>query len=109
MHVKWKKADNALSSRYYPYALHPLVGCETVQAARWRWRLAPQYHNPMAIVHGRILCHLADAAMGVSMASSLTAGKTFSTLEIQMNYLRPIQDGGLTACVRTLCRGRTTG
>jgi len=43
-----------------------------------------QHHNPMAIVHGRILCHLADAAMGVSMASSLTAGKTFSILELQM-------------------------
>jgi uncharacterized protein (TIGR00369 family) len=62
----------------------------------------------MEIVHGGILCDLADAAMGVAMASALEEGETFSTLELQMNYLRPVRHGRLTAAAQLVRRGRTT-
>jgi uncharacterized protein (TIGR00369 family) len=68
----------------------------------------PQHHNAMGIVHGGVLCDLADAAMGVAMASVLEQGETFSTIELQMNYLRAIRQGRLTGSARLVRRGRTT-
>ncbi|HLA81224.1 MAG TPA: PaaI family thioesterase, partial [Thermoleophilia bacterium] len=50
----------------------------------------------------------ADAAMGGAMASSLEEGETFSTVELQMNYFRPVRQGRLAASARMVRRGRTT-
>jgi uncharacterized protein (TIGR00369 family) len=46
--------------------------------------------------------------MGVAMACSLEAGETFSTLELQLNYLRPVRQGRLAASAKMVRRGRTT-
>jgi uncharacterized protein (TIGR00369 family) len=46
--------------------------------------------------------------MGVAMACSLEAGETFSTLELQMNYLRPVRHGRLVSSARMVRRGGTT-
>jgi uncharacterized protein (TIGR00369 family) len=67
-----------------------------------------RHHNPMGTVHGGILCDLADAAMGVAMASSLNDGETFHTVELQINYFRSIREGVLRAAGRMVRRGRAT-
>jgi len=72
-------------------------------------RAGKQHHNPMGSVHGGILCDLADAAMGVAMASSLNEGETFSTVELHINYFRSVKESVLTATGRMVRRGRTTG
>jgi uncharacterized protein (TIGR00369 family) len=79
----------------------PLVRFEIGQAET-EVEAGPQRHNRIAITHGRTLSDLTDATVRVSKVSSLTAGKTFSSLDLQMNYLRPIQDGELTARTRTV-------
>lgn len=76
--------------------------------AKTEMEAGTQHYNQMAFVHRRILYDLVDAAIGVFMASSFTAGKTLSTLKLLMNYLRLIHDGGLTISSRIVCRGRTT-
>jgi uncharacterized protein (TIGR00369 family) len=103
--------DDWLAGRVEP-GVTRLVGIRLVAASEREVRLemeaGPQHHNPMGIVHGGILCDLADAAMGVAMACSLEAGETFSTLELQLNYLRPVRQGRLAASARMVRRGRTT-
>lgn len=68
-----------------------------------------RHANPMGTVHGGILCDLADAAMGMSFASTLEEGESFTTLELKINYLRPFWTGRLTARGRVVHRGRTVG
>jgi len=68
-----------------------------------------QHSNPMGTVHGGILCDLADAAMGVSFASTLDEGETFTTLELKINFIRPFWTGRLVANGRVVQRGRTVG
>ncbi len=68
-----------------------------------------RHANPMGTVHGGILCDLADAAMGMSFASTLDEGESFTTLELKINYLRPFWTGRLTARGRVVQRGRTVG
>jgi uncharacterized protein (TIGR00369 family) len=69
----------------------------------------PQHANPMGTVHGGILCDLADAAMGMAYASSLEEGETFTTLELKINFLKPVWSGRLTATGYVVKSGRTVG
>jgi uncharacterized protein (TIGR00369 family) len=69
-----------------------------------------QHHaNPMGTVHGGILCDLVDAAMGFAYASTLEEDETFATLELKINFLRPVWQTRLSATATVVQRGRTTG
>lgn len=68
-----------------------------------------QHTNPMGTVHGGILCDLADAAMGIAFATTLTGGESFTTLELKINFLKPIWQARLRAVGRVVKRGRTIG
>jgi uncharacterized protein (TIGR00369 family) len=65
--------------------------------------------NPMGTLHGGILCDLADAAMGFAYASTLEEDETFTTLELKINFLRPVWHTRLTATATVVQRGRTVG
>jgi uncharacterized protein (TIGR00369 family) len=73
------------------------------------FRAGAQHANPMGTLHGGILCDLADAAMGVAFASTLREQESFTTLELKVNFLRPVWQGLLTAEAEVVSRGRTVG
>ena len=68
-----------------------------------------RHANPMGTVHGGVLCDVADAAMGIAYASTLGEGETFTTLELKINFLKPVWSGKLVAVGRLLKGGRTVG
>jgi uncharacterized protein (TIGR00369 family) len=65
--------------------------------------------NPMGTLHGGVLCDLADAAMGIAYASELERGETFTTLELKINFMKPVWRGHLRAEGKVVKRGRTVG
>lgn len=67
------------------------------------------HKSQLGTVHGGVLCDIADAAMGMAYASTLEEGETFSTLELKINFLRPVQRGRLLACARVVSAGCTVG
>ncbi|MDQ6675962.1 MAG: PaaI family thioesterase [Acidobacteriota bacterium] len=67
----------------------------------------PEHRNPMGTLHGGILCDLGDAAMGTSTATTLEEGESFTTLELKINFLKPVWNGKLIAAGRVVRRGRT--
>jgi len=69
----------------------------------------PQHANPMGTLHGGILCDLADAAMGIAYASTLGEGESFTTLELKINFFKPIWTSRLTATARIVKQGKTVG
>ena len=69
----------------------------------------PQHANPMGTLHGGVLCDLADAAMGMAYASSLDEDETFTTLELKINFLKPVWTGHLVATGRLVKGGQTVG
>jgi uncharacterized protein (TIGR00369 family) len=105
--------DAWIQGRLEPAPVAGLVGFRLVSfengAARIELQAGPRHHNPMGIVHGGILCDLADAAMGVAMAASLEEGESFATLQLSASYLRPVRDGLLIATGRLVQRGRNVG
>jgi uncharacterized protein (TIGR00369 family) len=76
--------------------------------ARLAMTAGRQHHNAMGTVHGGILCDLADAAMGVALATLTADGESFTTLQLQMSYFLPVVEGHLAARARVVRRGRTT-
>src|SRR5438128_4879176 len=69
----------------------------------------PQHANPMGTLHGGIICDVADAAMGLAYASTLGEGETFTTLELKINFLKPVWQARLHAIGRVVTHGRTVG
>ena len=69
----------------------------------------PQHASPLGTLHGGILCDLVDAAMGCAHASLLEDAETFTTLELKINYLKPVWKGHLVAEGKVIKAGRTIG
>jgi len=68
-----------------------------------------RHANPMGTVHGGVLCGIADTAMGVAYSTTLDEGETFTTLELKINFLKPVRTGRLVAIGRVVKAGHTVG
>jgi uncharacterized protein (TIGR00369 family) len=69
----------------------------------------PQHANPMGTLHGGVLCDIADAAMGVAFASTLAVGESFTTVELKINFFRPVWQAQLKAQAKVVRRGNKIG
>ena len=102
-----------VSGDHEPPPVARLIGFQMVEVERERavFRLAAEerHTNPMGTLHGGVLCDLADAAMGCAFASTLDAGQSYTTLELSINFLRPVFKGTLTATGHVVKRTRKTG
>src|SRR5690349_12206727 len=90
-----------------------LIGFEAKEIAEGRATVTlaagPQHSNPMGTLHGGILCDIADAAMGMAFASTLAPEESFTTVELRVNFFRPIWQAQLRAEGTVVQRGRTIG
>lgn len=96
-----------------PPPIAQLVGFRLVEAELGRTvfelQAGPQHANPMGTLHGGVICDLADAAMGVAMATSLEDDESFTTLDLTAKYFKPIWDARLRATALLVKRTRTLG
>ena len=51
-----------------------------------------RHYNPLGVVHGGWLATLLDSAMACAVHSTLPAGKTYTTLEFKLNFVRALTD-----------------
>ena len=63
----------------------------------------------MGTLHGGVLCDIADLAMGVAYSANLEEGESFTTLELKINFLKPVWKARLRATGRVVKQGRTVG
>lgn len=68
-----------------------------------------RHHNPMGTVHGGTLSDLADAAMGLAHATQLDAEASQTTVELKINFLRPLRAARIRAVATVKRAGRTIG
>jgi uncharacterized protein (TIGR00369 family) len=100
-------------SRRIPPPIAELLGMRFVSAADGKAIIeidATERHaNPMGTLHGGVLCDLADLAMGAAYASTLAVDESFTTLELKINFLKPVWNAHLIAVGRVVKRGRIVG
>lgn len=90
-----------------------LIGFEATEAGDGRAIVAlaagAQHANPMGTLHGGVLCDIADAAMGIAFASTLSPDESFTTIELKINFFRPVWKALLKAEGKVVRRGTSVG
>jgi len=76
-----------------------LIGFQTKDIADGRATVilaaGTQHANSMGTLHGGILCDIADAAMGMAFATTLAPDESFTTIELKVNFFRPVWEAEL--------------
>jgi len=106
-------AQKILSGEAPPPPVARLIGIQLISAGDgasvFELEADERHWNPMGTVHGGVLCDVADIAMGFAYASKLEEGQTFTTIEIKVNYLRPVWRARLRAAARIVKKGKKIG
>jgi uncharacterized protein (TIGR00369 family) len=99
--------------RLPPPPMAELLGMEPVVLAHGRavFEATPDesHYNPLGVVHGGLAATLLDSALGCAVQTTLAAGCGYTTLELTVNFVRPItRDTGPVRCEgRVVHDGRT--
>lgn len=62
----------------------------------------PQHRHGGGVVQGGVITQIADAAMGMSLATLQKDGNWNTTIELKINFLRPVVEGTLRAIGRVV-------
>src|SRR5437660_7274410 len=107
------KSDFRERARVNDIPVARLIGFEAKEIADGRATVmlaaGPQHANPMGTLHGGILCDIADAAMGMAFASTLAPEESFTTIELKINFFRPVWEAALKADGKVVRRGNSLG
>ena len=65
-------------------------------------------YNPIGVVHGGLVCTLADTVAGCAVHTTLERGVGYTSIDINVSYLRPVtsESGVLRGTGRVTRRGR---
>lgn len=70
-------------------------------------RTRPPLLNSAGVLHGGVSATLADAAVGVALHYLLGSHRPITTVEMKINYFRPVSKGRIFARARILRLGAT--
>src|ERR1700722_13857650 len=94
MGEKLKQLERWVRSEVPPPPIAQLIGfrLEEIRSGESLLTLeaGDNHANPMGTLHGGILCDIADAAMGLAYAATLADDESFTTLELKINFLKPV-------------------
>ncbi|GGK85729.1 PaaI family thioesterase [Mangrovihabitans endophyticus] len=91
-----------------------LLDAEGVDAEHGRvtFALEPRefHYNPLGTVHGGVISTMLDTAAACAVHSMLPAGVSYTTLDLNVKFLRPVtvESGRLTCTGEVIQRGRRT-
>src|SRR5262245_43254379 len=96
----------------FPFPIMKTLGFKLVEVsegmASFEMETNTEFHsNPMGTIHGGVLCDIADAGIGTAHFTTLTQGESFTTIDLQINFFRPVWNERLRAVARSVHRGRT--
>jgi uncharacterized protein (TIGR00369 family) len=106
-------SSNGIGQEDFPAPIAKLLGLKLSTPADGRaiveFEATERYANPMGTLHGGVLCDVADAAMGAAYRSTLTDGESCATLELKINFLRPVWKAKLRAEASMVHAGKIVG
>ena len=92
----------------HPYA--ELIGLEIEEQGDGRTvcvlTVGESHYNPHRVVHGAVLYSLADTGMGAALYPSLDEGEICATIEIKINYYKPVTTGQIRCVTEMVHRGK---
>lgn len=96
----------------YPPPIAKTLGFELVERGEGTATLEMEtrlevHANPMGTIHGGVLCDIADAAIGTAHAGTLKEGESFTSVDLQINFFRPLWNDKIHATARPVHQGRS--
>ena len=96
----------------YPTPISKTLGIRIIEVALGTATVAidarPDLHgNQQATIHGGLLCELADAAIGTAHSTLMEEGESFASIDLKINFFRPVWNSTLRATAQPLHSGRT--
>jgi acyl-CoA thioesterase len=83
------------------HAFNHLLGLELVRLHKdgitIQCRLRPELMNTAGTLHGGVTASVADAAVGSALQHHFQGKRRFTTVEMKVNYFRPVTEGRLVA------------
>ena len=93
------------------HAFNHLLGFELVRLHRdgitIRCQVRKELLNSAGALHGGVTASLADAAVGSALYHRFNGARKFATVELKVNYFRPVKEGRLVARSKLLRVGST--
>ena len=88
-----------------PTPIASLLGMRPVEveAGRVVFEVTPDesVYNPIGVVHGGLVCTLADTVAACAVHSTLSAGTVYTSIDLNVSYTRPVtRDSGTSPAVR---------
>ena len=106
------QADFRARARTNEVPIARLIGFEARDIADGRATVVlaagPQHANPWERCTAGF-CDIADAAMGIAFATTLAPDESFTTVELKINFFRPVWEAQLKAEGTVVRRGHTIG
>ena len=68
-----------------------------------------EHLNPNGVVHGGALFTLLDTCLGAALMQRLDAGEICATLQISMNFLKPVFAGTVECRTHVVSKGKRIG
>ena len=94
---------------YHPYA--DLIGLTIDEAKNGQSKCSlkseEKLFNPHKVIHGAVLYSLADTGMGAALYLSLDECEMCATIEIKINYYKPVKSGLITCVTDVINRGKS--
>jgi acyl-CoA thioesterase len=69
--------------------------------------VADYHRNSTGVVHGGVLFSLADTSMGAALYPMLDPTEICATIEIKINYFKPVSSGDIVCVGEIVNRGKT--
>lgn len=101
--MEWQKTKNPFWS---------LLGMELVAIkkgwAKIRLPFSEKLANGIGLAHGGAIFSPADSAVGMALVGLLNKDEAISTLEMKINFLKPLKGGEIVAEAKIVHRGTMT-
>jgi uncharacterized protein (TIGR00369 family) len=96
-----------IAGRIAPPPLVAMLGLRLVEADEGRVVFAgtagEEFYNGMGVAHGGWAATMLDSALGCAINTMMPAGRSFTTLELTINYTRPLRrEVGEVRCEATV-------
>ena len=89
-----------------------LLGMELMEVkkgwAKVRLPVEDKLTNAIGLVHGGAIFSSADSAVGMALVGMLERDQNISTLEMKINYLKPVKGGEIVAEAKIIHKGSQT-
>jgi acyl-CoA thioesterase len=89
-----------------------LLGMELLEIKKgWaivRLPIEEKHTNAIGLVHGGAIFSAADSAVGMALVGMTNRNENISTLEMKINYMKPVKGREITAEAKIIHRGSQT-